>query len=98
MCCAAVPDTTCCGACCPADDGELLSWDLSSLTPQARERQSSRAYMDSGEDSDEGSDGEGPIFKGTTVYGQKEVVLSSLESPSCICTMCVLSLACQAQS
>jgi hypothetical protein len=98
MCCAAVPDTTCCGACCPADDGELLSWDLSSLTPQARERQSSRAYMDSGEDSDEGSDGEGPIFKGTTVYGQKEVVLSSLKSPSCICTMCLLSLACQAQS
>jgi hypothetical protein len=43
--------------------GELLSWDLAHLPPQAHKRYSGKAY-ESGDDSEEGSDGEGPIFKG----------------------------------
>jgi hypothetical protein len=51
----------------PASEaGKLLSWELADLPPQARERQSSRVFAESGEDSDEGSDGEGPIFRGRT--------------------------------
>jgi hypothetical protein len=48
----------------PAADGELLSWNLSNMVPQARERHSWKVYNEDGQDSDEGSDGEGPIFKG----------------------------------
>jgi hypothetical protein len=48
----------------PAGGGELLSWDLADLPPQARERHSWKVYNEDGKDGDEGSDGEGPIFKG----------------------------------
>jgi hypothetical protein len=53
-------------------DGQLLSWDLADLPPQARERQSWKVYNEDGESSEEleGSDGEGPIFKGAADGGR----------------------------
>ena len=64
------------------ETGNLLSWELADLPPQARERQSSRAFAESGEDSDEGSDGEGPIFRGTAGSRRHQV----LSKYSQICT------------
>jgi hypothetical protein len=66
LCCAVV--VLCCAVSTFASGGgELLSWDLSNLPPQTHERHSWKVYNEDGQDSDEGSDGEGPIFKGTTV-------------------------------
>ena len=49
-----------------AGAGGLHIWDIADLPPQTHARSSHRAYCESGEDSEEGSDGEGPIFKGET--------------------------------